>query len=141
MAPVRTAPAAIFSELIAAFVSVSSITEHPLVWASSLAPETRDLRVLFASAIAFECCHETAKHRELGKFVRRLFGMKDATATLLPDLKSHAYYRARGEEVRERAASIKSAAAKSKFLQIADTYDRLAIAEEMSSKPHNRALG
>jgi hypothetical protein len=67
--------------------------------------------------------------------------MKDATTPLLPDLKSPAYYRARGEEVRRRAALIKSAAARWKFLQIAETYDRLAIAEEMASKSHSRALG
>jgi hypothetical protein len=66
--------------------------------------------------------------------------MNDAAAPLLPDLKAQAdYYRARGEDVRERAASIKSAAARSKFLQIADRYDRLALAEEMASKPHGKA--
>jgi hypothetical protein len=54
--------------------------------------------------------------------------MKDATAPLLPNHKSPAYYRARGEEVRQRAASIKSVAARLKFLQIADAYDRLAMA-------------
>jgi hypothetical protein len=77
---------------------------------------------------------------ELGKCVQRSFGMNDAAAPLLPDLKAQAdYYRARGEDVRERAASIKSAAARSKFLQIADRYDRLALAEEMASKPHGKA--
>ena len=55
--------------------------------------------------------------------------MNDAAAPLLPDLKAQVdYYRARGEEVRKRAASITSAAARSKFLQFADTYDRLALA-------------
>ena len=54
--------------------------------------------------------------------------MNDALAPLPPDLKAHAdYYRARGKEVREYAASIKSDAARSKFLQIADKYDRLAL--------------
>ena len=58
--------------------------------------------------------------------------MNDALAPLPPDLKAHAdYYRARGKEVREHAASIKSDAARSKFLQIADKYDRLALAEQM----------
>jgi len=37
IAPVRTAPAAIFSELIAALASVSSIIEHPPVWGVVLA--------------------------------------------------------------------------------------------------------
>jgi len=64
--------------------------------------------------------------------------LNDALAPLPPDLKAHAdYYRARGKEVREHAASIKSDAARSKFLQIADKYDRLAVAEEMASKPHD----
>jgi hypothetical protein len=69
--------------------------------------------------------------------------LNDALAPLLPDLKAHAdYYRARGKEVREHAASIKSDAARSKFLQIADKYDRLALAKEMASKPHHvGALG
>ena len=54
--------------------------------------------------------------------------MNDAPAPLPPDLKAHAdYYRARGKEVREYAASIKSDAVRSKFLQIADKYDRLAL--------------
>ena len=61
--------------------------------------------------------------------------MNDATAPLLPDLKAQVdYYRARGEEVRKRAASIKSAAARSKFLQIADTYDMLALARRWQAR-------
>jgi len=69
--------------------------------------------------------------------------MSDAAAPLLSDLKAQAdYCRARGEEVREHAASIKSAAARSQFLQIAATYDRLALAKKMASKPHHvGALG
>ena len=59
--------------------------------------------------------------------------MNDA-ADPFPDVRSDAdYYRARAKEVRERAASIKSAAARSKFLQIADAYDRLAIAQQAAS--------
>jgi hypothetical protein len=81
-------------------------------------------------------------HREPGKLVRYLIGMIDAPVPPFPDLKAQAdYYRARGDEVRKRAASIKSAAARSKFLQIADTYERLALADEMASKPHGGDLG
>ena len=42
-----------------------------------------------------------------GKLVRYLIGMNDAPAPPFPDLKAQAdYYRARGDEVRKRAASI-----------------------------------
>ena len=44
--------------------------------------------------------------------------------------------RARAEEVRKRAASIRSATARSKFLEIAETYDRLAWqVETMGDEP------
>jgi hypothetical protein len=66
--------------------------------------------------------------------------MNHAIAPLLSDLKAQAnYYQTPGEELRERAASITSAAARSKFLQIADTYDRLGLAKEMASKPYGGA--
>jgi hypothetical protein len=64
-----------------------------------------------------------------------MFAMNDAPALPFSDPKSQSeYYRARAEEVRKRAGSIGSAAFRSRFLQIADTYDRLALAEERASK-------
>ena len=57
--------------------------------------------------------------------------MNDALLPLLGEPKAHAdYYRARAEEVRKRAASIKSAITRLRFLEVAQTYDRLALAVE-----------
>jgi hypothetical protein len=67
--------------------------------------------------------------------------MDDTPAHLLTGVKLDAdYYRAREEEVRERAASTKSIAVRSKLLQIADRYGGLALAQEMANKRHGGAL-
>ena len=61
--------------------------------------------------------------------------MKDAPVLPPDDPKARAaHYRARAEEVRKRAPSIRAAGLISSFLQIAETYDRLALTEETAGE-------